>query len=349
MDKEIISELRSNKVILGQEAATELVNYGRKRDGFIELSLEEAAYLIERAKISVFFEKKRLNFKFFVRKASQISHNFELKYLVYKDLRERGYYVQPGTPDFRVYPRGGSPGTTPAEYYVHVISEREPLELDKLIKELKVVENVRKRMILAIVDEESDITFYEVESTAFKEGSESEELDSAGSEVATLLHDRVVLWDQKRSNELFNNGFFGRLLDEKRLQLSLVESSYLLQIGLINLVDINDEKITIEDFFEYAKKIEIDFAAKYKVYEDLRKRGMSVKTGFKFGTHFRVYDGMKDTHSRFLVHAIPAEHVFSLQEMSRAIRLSHSVRKKMVFAYDMDNMIGYIDIGRVKL
>jgi len=349
MDKEIISELRSGKVILGQEAATELVNYGRKKEGFIELSLEEAAYLIERAKISVFFEKKELNFEFFVKKASQISHNFELKYVVYKDLRERGYFVQPGTTDFRVYPRGGSPGTTPAEYFVHVISEREPLGLGELIKQLKVVENVRKRMILAIVDEESDITFYEVRSTVFKEVKESKGLTPAGSEVATLLQDRVVVWDQKRSNDLFSIGFFGRLLDEKRLQLSLVESSYLLQNDNIKLVDLNDCAISFEDFFEYATKIEPDFAAKYKVYEDLRNNGMSVKTGFKFGTHFRVYDGMKDTHSRFLVHAISSEHVFSLQEMSRAIRLSHSVRKKMVFAYDTDHKIGYIDIGRVKL
>ncbi len=349
MDKEIISELRSEKVILVQGAAAELVNYGRKRDGFVELSLEEAAYLIERAKISVFFEKNEINFEIFVKKASQISHNFELKYVVYKDLRERGYFVQPGTTDFRVYPRGGSPGTTPAEYYVHVISEREPLELEELIKQLKVVENVRKRMILAIVDEESDITFYEVRSTVFKEAKESEGLASAGSEVATLLQDRVVVWDQERSNDLFNIGFFGRLLDEKRLQLSLVESSYLLQNDNIKLVDLNDCEISFEDFFEYARKIEPDFAAKYKVYEDLRDRGMSVKTGFKFGTHFRVYDGMKDTHSRLLVHAISAKHVFSLQEMSRAIRLSHSVRKKMVFAYDTDHKIDYIDIGRVKL
>ncbi|MDY6930331.1 MAG: tRNA-intron lyase, partial [Halobacteriota archaeon] len=349
MVRDIRSELRSDKVILDKDASIELVNYGRKRNDLIELSLEEAAYLLERAKISVLLEKKELDFESFVKKASKIAPNFELKYLVYKDLRERGYFVHPGTTDFRVYPRGGSPGTTPAEYFVQVISEREPLGLETLIKELVVVENVRKRLILAIVDEESDITFYEVTSTLFGEAKESKDPGSVNPVAATLLQDRVVLWDQKISNDLFNLYFFGKLLDEKRLQLSLVESLYLLQIGLINLVGLDDQKIKIEDFFKYATSIEPDFAAKYKVYEDLRKRGLSVKTGFKFGTHFRVYDGMKDTHSRFLVHAIPAEHVFSLQEMSRAIRLSHSVRKKMVFAYDLNHNIGYIGIGRVKL
>ena len=161
------AKLKSDKVILKEEAEYQLPNYGREKDGHLELSLEEAAYLIQREKIIVIEEEEELGFEDFLKRASQISHNFELKYVVYKDLRERGYHVHPSATDFRVYPRGGGPGETPAEFFLHVVSEREPLRLRKLSEQLKMVENVRKRMILAIVDEEGDITFYEVKWARF--------------------------------------------------------------------------------------------------------------------------------------------------------------------------------------
>ena len=95
----------------------------------LELSLVEAAYLLDRSRIKVSRDGKDLDFRAFFQVASSLEKGFEFRYVVYKDLRERGYYVQPGRPDFRVYPRGGHPGKTPAEFYVLVISERMPLPL----------------------------------------------------------------------------------------------------------------------------------------------------------------------------------------------------------------------------
>lgn len=74
---------------------------------------------------------------------------------------------------------------------------------------------------------------------------------------------------------------------------------------------------------------------KYAVYADLRSRGYIVKTGLKFGAHFRVYDrGEKpgETHSKYIVHAIPEGCKFTPAELARAVRLAHSVRKSMLFA-----------------
>jgi tRNA-intron endonuclease, archaea type len=99
--------------------------------------------------------------------------------------------------------------------------------------------------------------------------------------------------------------------------------------------------------------VESDFQEKLAVYRDLRDSGMVAKTGYKFGTHYRVYnkiDGL-DTmmHSQFLVHAVNIEHVFNLPQLSRAIRLSHSVRKQMVFAWQRGEEIMYLEIGRIKM
>jgi tRNA-intron endonuclease len=77
-----------------------------------------------------------------------------------------------------------------------------------------------------------------------------------------------------------------------------------------------------------------------------------VKTGFKFGSHFRVYkrvEGSKKVpHSEYLVHSVPEGHVFHLPVVSRAVRLAHSVRKQMIFARQDGGEVKYLEIRRLK-
>src|SRR5450756_2915186 len=49
---------------------------------------------------------------------------------------------------------------------------------------------------------------------------------------ATLLDDRVVIWDEHDAVQLYRAGFYGKLVDGKMLQLSLLECAYLMQLGL---------------------------------------------------------------------------------------------------------------------
>ncbi len=349
----LYGKLIGDKVIAGKQAIEELYLtsfYGRPRGDALELSLVESAYLLYMGKIIVEFEGNELDFKQFFLRASSIIKNFELLYIVYKDLRERGYYVQPSVTGFRVYPRGGHPGKTPAEFFVLVTSERIPLPLSDLKTQLDTVENLRKRLILAIVDEESDITYYEAKRTVLS-GSFKLELDSPLS-VASLLEDRVMVWDPDASYLLHNHGFFGRPMDEGHLQLSLVESCYLLNKGILEIEQRNHERLDFTTFLRIASKIESDFMIKYKTYEKLRDSGLVPKTGFKFGAHFRVYRDIKDIshlpHSDYLIHAIAHDHIFSLQQVSRAVRLANSVRKEMIYAI-ADAQVGFFIIGRMRL
>lgn len=341
--------LQKDIVRLGPEALPDLYEqgyYGRPRGKGLELSLVEAAYLLDRSRIKVFSDGRDLDFRAFFQAASSLENGFEFRYVVYKDLRERGYYVQPGRPDFRVYPRGGHPGKTPAEFYVLVISERMPLPLKEIIEPVRLASQMRKKLMLAIVDEESDITFYEAREKSMA-GKMAEE-EHGG--MATLLEDRVVLWDASASKRLHEHGFYGKPVGE-RLQLSLVESAYLLERGLIQLVDRSGEPMNLDGLKEKARKIESDFDLKYRVYKDLRDHKLVVKTGFKFGTHFRVYKQVeslaKVPHSEYLVHTVPDDHVFMPPVLSRAVRLAHSVRKQMLFAYP-DEGVRYLEIKRLK-
>jgi tRNA-intron endonuclease len=168
--------------------------------------------------------------------------------------------------------------------------------------------------------------------------------------MATLLEDRVVLWDAEASSRLHQHGFYGKPVGE-RLQLSLVESAYLLEKGLIQLNDRSGDSLCLESLLVRARQIESDFDLKFSVYKDLRDKKLVVKTGFKFGTHFRVYKQVEGTrkapHSEYLVHTIPEDHIFLPPVLSRAVRLAHSVRKQMVFAYP-DVEVRYLEIRRLK-
>jgi len=345
-------KLVGNLVILNKQAIEELYNtsyYGRPREDTLELSLIESAYLIYSKKIKVELDGNELDFKIFFQKASSTIKNFELFYIVYKDLRERGYYVQPSVTGFRVYPRGGHPGKTPAEFFIFVTSERIPLVLSDLRMHLGTADNLKKRLVLAIVDEESDITFYEVKKTS-PSGSCRLKLDKSLA-TASLLEDRVIVWDADASQLLHERGFFGKPMDEGHLQLSLVESCYLLKNGILT-IEHRDNMLDFAGFSHYASRIESDFRVKYAVYEELRNNGLVPKTGYKFGTHYRVYRNFegpkKISHSDYLVHAIEHEHVFSLQQLSRSVRLANSVRKEMIYG-DVNSQVDFFIIGRMRL
>lgn len=348
----LLGKLIEDVVIFDKQGVEELHNkgfYGRPKGDILEVTLAESAYLIYMGKIAVESEDKELNFKEFFLRASSIAKNFELMYVVYKDIRERGYYVQPSITGFRVYPRGGRPGRTPAEFFVFVISERMLLSLSDLKKHLDIADNLRKRLILAIVDEESDITYYEVRKTSIS-GSWELNLNKQLS-IAGLLEDRVVVWDSEVSKMLHSNGFFGKLMDNSYLQLSLVESGYLLNNGIIG-IEKENHKICFDEFSRLASKVESDFMIKYMVYEKLRNSKLVPKTGFKFGTHFRVYRNFESiselSHSDYLVHAVEQDYVFSLQQLSRSVRLAHSVRKEMIYAM-VSKDVDFISVGRIRL
>jgi tRNA-intron endonuclease len=348
------TQLKEDRVLGGKEAVAELYKtgyFGRlKREG-LEFSLVEAAFLLSRGKLEIELEGKLLNFKDFFEQASLRQPNFELKYIVYKDLKERGYYVQPSATDFRVYPRGSHPGKSSAKIFVHVQSERQLLPLKLLQESVASAENVHKQFILAVVDEESDLTFYEVK-TVFPEGTMSE-LYPAIKTDATFLEDRVIVWDAQASETLYSNGFYGKMLDSERLQLSLVESLYLFSRGIITVKDRKGKVFSFDAFIEKASEIESSFLRKYNAYKSLRDSRHVVKTGFKFGTNFRVYRKVesleKIPHSEYLVNVIPEDFEFRLPVMSGAVRLANSVRKTMIFAVEKGEKIEYLDISRTKM
>src|SRR3989344_7065964 len=84
--------------------------YGEPSDDKkFQYSLIEALYLMERGKFIVLDQKgKKIDVDAFVKKARKLEPNFWVRYVVFKDLRKRGYIVKTALKfgaDFRVYDR----------------------------------------------------------------------------------------------------------------------------------------------------------------------------------------------------------------------------------------------------
>ena len=177
-----------------------------------------------------------------------------------------------------------------------------------------------------------------------------------------LIEKRVIIWE-KDSLYLYDEKGFGKPQPEdkpKRLELDLVEATYLLEKGKLKIyVKENGRKkyVDLSFMFEYGAKEMLDFHSAYVVYKDLRERGYLVKSGFKFGTIFRVYGrGVKlkrgpkapHEHTKWIVHPVAEEAAFSLPEMARAVRLAHNIRATMLWAVvDRENGVTYYQITRI--
>ena len=201
--------------------------------------------------------------------------------------------------------------------------------------------HMRKQHILAVVDDENELTYYELKLQKLTPTAEPISLRPT---PATLFSTFAIVEAADRSP--LEEAFFGKRLDPKRLILSPVETVYLLKKGILAL-HADGTTISAAEYLHIAEATDVELPEKATVYADLRDRGYVPRTGYKFGHHFRVYIGKKP-HSDLLVHAISAGTALPMSTISRSVRLAHSVKKKMLFAY-VHNTTEYIEFARIKL
>lgn len=203
----------------------------------------------------------------------------------------------------------------------------------------------------------------EVSDNVEMQKPEAQPLFKTGEILATadFLESKVVVWSKDEGNRIYSEKYFGKWIDEEKvtyLQLSLEEAMLLIDRGHIK-INYEGKSITAQAFYEKCMVVDKEFPQKFTVYRDLRNRGYIVKSGFKFGTHFRVYDrgvnpykeGSKETkeHTKYNVHAYPENHMLMPQEWSRYVRLSHNIRATALMAIvDEEGDVTYYKIIRTK-
>ena len=316
-------------------------HFGKSLSGNkLQLDLLEGVLLLDERKIRIFHNQKELDFEKLVKIAAQEIPEFEIKYLVFKDLRNRGHAIKLNKDDeiitFYHFNQ---------QFLVKVFSERDILDISETSNLIKNVENQNKELWFGIVDEEGDITFYAVSMLDIRGITKEHVFPKA---YGVFLKDRVVIFDKEISKELLEKEFFGKSFGNG-LQLSLIEASYLSEKGFISIQSADGKKISKEKLEKIIHKLQPDFKSRLIVFKDLKKRGLIVKTGFKFGAHFRAYAKKPDdTHAEYLVHVVDKDFKSIWAEISRAVRLAHTVNKEIVFARVDKNKIDYIKFGRLR-
>jgi len=346
-------ELREDRVSVDDPAeASTLYNRGYfgapRSGGGLDLSLLEAVYLVEADRLQVRRDGRPVSLGALFRAAGTEGEGFEIRYLVYRDLRQRGYVVEPqdGPVDFHVLPRGGAPRKTPSKYWVRALSERAVFDLAELLQRAEEAASVRKSLLLGLVDEESDVTYYAVREAAPRGHLPSPKVSE--EVLAYFQGDRAVVLDEEQAKHLHEAGYFGKIVG-RRLQLSLLETAFLLKAGLIEVRNADtDRPIRLPRLLREAKAIQPDFALRLQAYEDLTARGVISKTGFKYGAHFRAYEGDPAVHhAKYLVHVVPKGHRGAWPEISRAVRLAHGVKKQILFG-EVGADVRYVKLERVR-
>ena len=140
-------------------------NIGEPVEDKIQYSLTETLFLLQKDKIEIFSNKKKISKTDFNNKARKIDKKIQIKYPVFKNLREKGYIVKSALKfgaDFRVYDKGAKPGEKHAKWVVFVDHESKKLTWHDFSAKNRIAHSTKKNLLLAIVDEEGDVSYYEV-------------------------------------------------------------------------------------------------------------------------------------------------------------------------------------------
>jgi tRNA-intron endonuclease len=140
-------------------------SFGEVSGGKIQYSLAEALYLSEKGKIEIILKNKSLKSNELLNRFKKIDSRIQLKYPVFRDLREKGYVVKTALKfgaDFRVYEKGKTPNEEHAKWIVFVEHESRKFSWQDFSAKNRVAHSTKKNLLIAILDEESDVSYYEV-------------------------------------------------------------------------------------------------------------------------------------------------------------------------------------------
>jgi len=120
----------------------------------LELSPFEAVYLSEKGIIEVYDGNRKLSAEDLAGFYEEQHVLFADKYLVYRDLREKGFVVRSGMKFgvcFSVYKYG--PGIDHAPFLVEVLPSTSKLDPIQIVRAGRLSHSVKKRFVIATIDE----------------------------------------------------------------------------------------------------------------------------------------------------------------------------------------------------
>ena len=149
--------------------------YGDKENNNYLLETYEGLYLLHLNKL-VITNGDVVHFSDLLKHALRYDKEIVTKFLVYRDLRSRGYVVKEGFgfgTDFRVYERGGYEKKR-AKYVVFCVNEGINVKVGELSKHVREIETMGKNAIAAVVERRGEVIYYKLTNMKFNENKKQE-------------------------------------------------------------------------------------------------------------------------------------------------------------------------------
>ncbi|MFW9851269.1 MAG: tRNA-intron lyase [Candidatus Thorarchaeota archaeon] len=168
---------QDGKGYVDSESADRISQHGfygnRLEDGRLEIEPVEVLHLLERKRITLStLSGEIIDSSFVVNEALKVDPDIWIRYLVFRDLRSRGYAVRQGFGGgigFRVYARGERPGAAAANQLIYVLKEGVPISLHDLDMVTETAASSRKTLLFALVDQNGEVNYYRVAQATLRE------------------------------------------------------------------------------------------------------------------------------------------------------------------------------------
>ena len=172
VDPEIQGILIKNQaIILEPNRQQQLVQkgYGEMDQSKLLLKSFESLYLLFTDRLALFRGKKKIDFDSFLQICKNHDKDILTKFLVYRDLRNRGYTVKDGLgfgSNFRVYDKPFSP-KDPSKFLVFGLNEGKHEKMSELRKKIEGITKIDKKPIIAVVQRQGEIIYYKISKMNF--------------------------------------------------------------------------------------------------------------------------------------------------------------------------------------
>ena len=171
--------LVNGEIILGQACISDktMINeleqkgYGETEKEKLFLKPFESLYLLYAKKLILKKGKKQIDFDSFMTLCQKTDSDVLTKFLIYRDLRNRGYVVKDGFgfgSDFRVYERGHF-GEKGAKFLIFGLNEGQQEKMGNLQKKVEEITQMGKEPIIAVIERRGEVIYYKINRMNFYE------------------------------------------------------------------------------------------------------------------------------------------------------------------------------------
>ncbi|AJW71401.1 tRNA intron endonuclease [Nitrosopumilus adriaticus] len=149
----------------------ELKGYGEVENEKLFLKQFETLFLLYSKKLILKKAKKQIDFDTFMNICQKTDSDILTKFLIYRDLRNRGYVVKDGFgfgSDFRVYERGHF-GEKGAKFLIFGLNEGQQEKMGNLQKKIEDITQMGKEPIIAVIERRGEVIYYKINRMNFNE------------------------------------------------------------------------------------------------------------------------------------------------------------------------------------